>query len=411
MKGRGPAQGSAPSDKWLRINQMMRETKTAILALQETHLTDAHVHDLHSLFGKRLRIYHSSAPGREASANGVAFVLNREKLEESETTASIVIPGRALLLTTKWHKTTTTRILNVYAPNEAGENALFWDSIRTKLADGSLPKPDILVGDFNVVEAQIDRLPARTDPRRATSALALLHTDLGLEDAWRTENPTTRQYTYAQDSGTSLSRLDRFYLHPKMAERASDWDFREATGIPTDHSLVTVSISDRNTPHVGKGRWVIPKSVLTDYNFTTFVAAAGQKLMDSTPLDEDRSGGWNIQSLYETFKADILTEAHRLAKVNIPKLVKRINNLRNEQQRLLNLPEPRDEEYIADEAAALLQRLKALEARRFGAARKAVALNTRVHGEEIGKPWIGQNKAKRDTSWNALSPGKISKQP
>ncbi|KAI0338731.1 DNase I-like protein [Trametopsis cervina] len=317
----------------MRINQVLREERTAILAIQEAHLDQAYVDQLLTLFGARLSIHFSASPGRERTAHGVAFVINKDRLDASQISSVDIIPGRAILLKVVWHKGTILHILNVYAPNVTSQNALFWEELTEKFSSNSFPRPDIILGDFNVVEDAIDRLPARNDPVRATSALYDLHSMLGLVDGWRTENPHEKSYTYAQDHGTSLSRLDRVYLTPELAKSASDWVTKVVAGIPTDHSLVSVTISDRSAPYIGKGRWVFPRAALSDHAFTAYVISAGRTLLQSIPDDNLRDEHHNVQTLYAQFKRDVTKRARDSAKVNIPKLNRRIMKLRTERSR------------------------------------------------------------------------------
>ncbi|KAI0345612.1 DNase I-like protein, partial [Trametopsis cervina] len=394
MKGHGPSTAGPASDKWLKINQIVREMRTAVLALQETHLDDNHVETLHELFGKRIHVFHSPLPNRANTAAGVAFVLNKERVDVSQAEVLELIPGRALLLTLRWHQTVSIRILNVYAPNSATENAHFWTTLQHLFEDDAAPKPDVILGDFNIVEDPLDRLPVRPDNAPAARALADLHTYLDLEDTWREQHPSTRAYTYIQDHGTALSRLDRIYLSQKWAREAADWLINDIAGIPSDHMMVAVSLSDKDVPYVGTGRWVVPKAVLADYQFTAYVKQQGNRLLSDIPDPAHRTAQYNAQTLYQEFKANILSDARKRAKVNIPKLIRRIAKLKTARATMLNTPEPRDEGYISTEAAVLQQRIKDLETRRFGTARKTVALNDWIFGEKINKPWIATNKPK-----------------
>jgi hypothetical protein len=46
-------------DKWTHLNQIVRDQNHSILAIQETHLNDDNINNLHTTFGKRLHILHS----------------------------------------------------------------------------------------------------------------------------------------------------------------------------------------------------------------------------------------------------------------------------------------------------------------------------------------------------------------
>ncbi|KAI0341568.1 DNase I-like protein, partial [Trametopsis cervina] len=329
MKGKGPSlpvpgSGAAVSGKWLAINQLMRERKLAVLAIQESHLSDLNVSDLHSLFGSRLLILHSAASDRPTANAGVAFVLNKERLETSQVHHHILYPGRAALLTVSWHKEVILSILNVYAPNAGPENEQFWIHLRSSLETGAFPKPDVILGDFNVVEDSADRRPPHPDHTGATQALSDFYAPLGLTDAWRQENPTDRLFTFVPEHGLSLSRLDRIYLSHPLARTATDWTASATAGIPSDHLLVSVSLTDHRIPFLGPGRWVIPKAVLSDFAFSRYVIAEGRALAAILPDRHARSPSHNAQTLWAKFKLTITQHARALAKTNIPKLTRRI---------------------------------------------------------------------------------------
>jgi hypothetical protein len=90
MRGRG-------IEKWHYINQLLRDKKIGILALQEAHLLDCHIAQLHELYPKRLHILHSS-DSNAPNTKGVAIVLNKEITNTSNLSMYNIHPGRALLL-------------------------------------------------------------------------------------------------------------------------------------------------------------------------------------------------------------------------------------------------------------------------------------------------------------------------
>ncbi|KAI0336955.1 DNase I-like protein, partial [Trametopsis cervina] len=388
MKGRGSIPPDLTNDKWSTINQIMRDKKLALVAVQETHLTTQHVEDLHTLFGKRLKILHSEPTDRASSSQGIAFVLNKERLNTSDARLRTIIPGRAALLSLTWHKQVHLKILNVYAPNDRAENELFWKSLAETWRNESIPNPDIMTGDFNVVEERKDRLPERADHAGSIHALQDLCIQLRLVDTWREQYPDKREYTYVQDHGTSMSRLDRIYINHRLGKNANEWLTEPADSMSTDHLLHSVMVADDKIPYVGSGRWNVPKAVISDHEFINYVTEQGKKFIHDVQRLRQRTTSRNPQTLYQSFKTDILERARALAKINIPKLVKRIDKLKLERTKTLNTPEPRDEHLIATQAAALLERIRELEARRFNTTRKAVATKDWTHGEKITKYWV-----------------------
>ena len=82
MRGFTATRAESQCDKWMRINQLVREQKIAILAVQETHLTEERVTVVRSLFEEHLRIEYSSDPINGGAARGVAFVINLRVVKE-----------------------------------------------------------------------------------------------------------------------------------------------------------------------------------------------------------------------------------------------------------------------------------------------------------------------------------------
>ena len=99
---------------------------------------------------------YSPDPDRPTAARGVATVLNRELIDTSGAQMTTLIPGRATLTTVHWHAGRKLTLLNVYAPNTPAENETFWETLANKLETSNHRKPDIVLGDFNLVEESID---------------------------------------------------------------------------------------------------------------------------------------------------------------------------------------------------------------------------------------------------------------
>ncbi|KAJ7301119.1 hypothetical protein DFH08DRAFT_827828 [Mycena albidolilacea] len=114
MRGRFDRDGQ---DKWLHINQIIRDNRIGVLALQETHLSSADNDKLNSLFLVIVSTIDPLHPG----AKGTASVLNKRLINVNEVKQDVLIEGRALVLSVNWHADLTLRFLAIYAPNELSE--------------------------------------------------------------------------------------------------------------------------------------------------------------------------------------------------------------------------------------------------------------------------------------------------
>ncbi|KAL1948369.1 hypothetical protein VTO73DRAFT_12444 [Trametes versicolor] len=309
--------------------------------------------------------------------------------------STTIIPGRAMMLDVKWSEKRRLRILNVYGPNDPSENAAFWDRIR----ETRMPRLDIMTGDFNVVEDGLDRIPVRADAPRAANALANLVSWLNMLDGWRTENPQTKGFTFMQPSTGSQSRLDRIYIRKAMSNDANGWTLAEP-GIPTDHKMALVALTDYKAPYIGKGRWSMPVHLLNDEQMKKEMKRLGAELVRDLGALVERSQSNNPQTIYQRFKEQLTLAARNRAKEKIPKMQKRLDALKRDLHMLLN-PE-RDAEGGAGEttassqettrSAAILQdRIAKLEIKRFGWTRRDTAVKHWAHSETISKQWIRAN--------------------
>lgn len=130
---------------------------------------------------------------------------------------------------TYWKSGKPLKILNVYAPNVTPQSARESAEFFQKLTDHfrNCPpsqKPDIILGDFNIVEDPIDRLPAAADNDEGVLAIDDLMRSLHLRDGWRSTYPDRKAWTFvSQKAPFSQSRLDRIYISVALANTAREW--------------------------------------------------------------------------------------------------------------------------------------------------------------------------------------------
>ncbi|KAF5375493.1 hypothetical protein D9615_009178 [Tricholomella constricta] len=383
--------------KWLHVNQLMRDKRIGILAVQETHLTEERRDDLEKLFSKRMKIFISKDPENPTGRAGIAVVLNREITNVTGAKITEIIPGRAILTQTNWHKAEQIAVLTIYAPNlsRANENAEFWRKIKEFFTRNPRLKVDIMLGDFNVVEDMLDRLPAYTDPQEAVEELNELRNLLRLKDGWRTTFPTTKAYTFLQEATSSQSRLDRIYASEEIMQSAREWKI-EPSGIPgTDHRMVSVQVAHRNAPWVGKGRWSIPNHVLKDKLFRATVRKEGLKTVeDLEQIQHTRTHEKNPQTVFANFKAEMMQLARQRDKAIIPKIDRQLRELQDALDRVNNDTTSEDDDRRVA-SAEIEAKIRALNQRKHQDKRKSAAARNRLEGETICKYWTSTNKASK----------------
>lgn len=398
MRGLGSGETNGVNDKWLRINQIVKESRLAVMAIQEAHLTREKAETLNDLFDSTLRVYTSPDPQAPTAARGVAFVINKRILGESgKAHTTEIVPGRAMKLTLEWEARGTLTITNIYAPNGASENAAFWRTLNREESQGGMGDTDVMLGDFNLVTDAMDRLPARNDQEEPVAELAGLIESKNLFDGWREENPTERGYTFLQDSTMSQSRIDRIYAKRSMRHQTAGWA-HAGSGIRTDHLMTMMSIANYAAPHIGKGRWSIAKSVLADKEFCDALVKLGRATSERASAITCRDDANNVQVLYQSFKNEVKDTARKRSKALYAKWDKKIDKLRSAIREALNgnTESATLNEVEAKETAALLRdRLTKLEEKRFEGRRADLRIKQWVEGETMSKFWVNQGKARQ----------------
>ncbi|THU75930.1 DNase I-like protein [Dendrothele bispora CBS 962.96] len=229
LRGYGNPSAAHKDNKWNHINQIVRDKRIGILALQETHLTKDRRCLIEQVFSKRLKVFFSSDPENPTGKGGVAIVLNKELAKTDGTKVYEIVSGRAILVQSNWHRQDKINILAVYAPNVSGgngsANATFWKSIETYYEENPrTPRPDILLGDCNMVETGlIDRLPAHDDTEEAIDALDSIEMKYNLKDGWLNTYPDKKAYTFLQTATGSQTRIDRIYVTDQIMSTAREW--------------------------------------------------------------------------------------------------------------------------------------------------------------------------------------------
>ncbi|KAJ7601953.1 Endonuclease/exonuclease/phosphatase, partial [Mycena polygramma] len=411
MKGYGNPSSQHKKNKWNHINQVVREKRLGILVVQETHMTEERKAKVEKLFAKRLKIFISSDPDNPTGKGGIAVVLNRELTNTSNVKTWEVVPGRAMLAQTNWHRGETVTFLAVYAPNVPEENKTFWLEINLWFENHpTAPKPDMMAGDFNIVQDGVDRLPTHEDSPAAVDALDELAGSLQLYDGWRETYPSTKAFTFCQSiANGSHSRIDRIYISEKLYMTAREWKI-EAVGIPTDHKMVSVQIAHEDAPSIGKKRWSIPVHLLSDKILAKSIRESGEKALKTiSDLNGMRTHDVNPQTIWANFKSEITEVAKAREKAIVPKIIQQQRKLEAALKRVTNSTSTEEKDKIP-EAVEITAKIHALEIKRHSKVRSNTAINSKIHNETLSREWTQTNKERkpRDMIYALRKPGALA---
>jgi ribonuclease HI/exonuclease III len=391
-----PTEGLTHIEKWALLNKTMINERIAILAVQETHLNNDILQDVVTCFGKNLEIIASADPVRPTSSAGVAFVMNKTLIRPQECRAFELIPGRALMLKIKWLESCSMTITNIYAPNQKTEHPNFWATIEMERRNRHLPRPDFSLGDFNITEELIDRIPPREADGAALEALRDIRDAWGVVDMWRHLNPNKKEYTYRarSDDQQIKSRLDRIYVSNKIAKTTFDWQIKPSA-VPTDHWLVRVKYAPKDAPLIGSGRWTWPLHQLQNKKLLDLVEARGAQLLadlDRHRIERTDRQVENPQTLWKKFKDDIVVIAKKITAASYHKIHSRSKAIEKDLQTTRSDPDFDTNDELRTHEAFLASELAHLERVKAKNQRKLTRARLSNHGEKLGGCWSALSK-------------------
>ncbi|KAJ7065754.1 Endonuclease/exonuclease/phosphatase, partial [Mycena amicta] len=259
-----------------------------------------------------------------------------------------IIPGRAILLETKWHGEEKLTILGIYAPNSKADNEEFWKKLQRYFEQNpNVPRPEIIAGDFNVVEDKVDRMPMHEDGEGQVNALQELKRYLGLVDGWRDTHPTTKAYTFYQKATGSRSRLDRILVTPRLLQLCREWEIK-THGIPSDHvNIASVMIASSKAPLIGRGRWSISKETRNNRELTKMMHDTGVEAIKRIEECTERTPTRNAQTIYKKWKTEVAELARKIEKKSVPKAEKAKRELETQLEEINNDDDmPEDEKKV-----------------------------------------------------------------
>ena len=130
---------------------------------------------------------------------------------------------------------------------------------------------NIILGDFNFVENDIDRInKSRVGANRTDSSLSIswikFSSQLDIFDPFRIKNPNRRMFSYIHTQNRAKSRLDRVYVNDEDCQNVTHYKHVQ-TPFTMAHRMVSFSVKADSSR--GPGYWKMNSSIITDraYNY------------------------------------------------------------------------------------------------------------------------------------------------
>ena len=225
--------GLRDNQKRKDVFKFLREKKSSIYCLQDTHLLDSDDKITHAQWGYE----HLLSPGRNDS-RGVMNLLNNNfdytiKKTKKDTNGNILVSEIVI-----FGKLTIT-LINLYGPSK--DEPSFFENIYDILDDFD-NEFVVLCGDWNLLQDyNLDsyNYMAHNYPR-SRSVVEKIKNDFNLIDPWRVLNPQKKVFTWHRTNPVKQGRIDFFLISSELMSIVNKVNI--LPGYRTDHSLLELEI-------------------------------------------------------------------------------------------------------------------------------------------------------------------------
>jgi exonuclease III len=317
----------AKTIKWLK-----KQCK-GIIMIQEAHCCAQTEEEWKTYFGKSYNLYFSH--GTTASRGVVTAI--PERLHKSIIDQETDQEGRLVIVELKIDKIPYV-IFNIYnhCQDKERDQIKFLAELNNKFKKYA-GKKIIAAGDFNIIQnPKLDKWKAKETDKASKPAEELkdLLFNINMVDIWRLQNPTTKKYTWIRRTkkGTQQSRLDYFLISDVLAAHTC---LAEITpGFKSDHSLITIEISNTHNTHKGKGYWKFNNSLLNDEEYIKYITPKFKEYLNLEETDTDSKLYWD--TLKMKLRRDTITYSIYKSKVMKAKRAEVLSELNKAEEALNN---------------------------------------------------------------------------
>lgn len=398
--------------KFKEVTTIMLLNNIDLLVVQESRLTQ----ELTNEIRKELPGYHFITNGTRSTKEGITLIIKKQIGQRIRIAHTILIPGRASHFKVEL-KEQTINLVGVHFPNELEKKLEFTEKISKALDNLNTTQDLIILGDFNFVERNEDRLPARNDPYAIREQFTKLKTKVRVKDGWEQYNPDKADYTYHQEATGSKARIDRIYMPEALCERTSKWEILSSAGL-SDHDIVTTSLEQKNCPEVGPGAFRIRLELLTNGEFIKETAKIlkntktrmeqYKERMNEAATEEEIQETRKVltpQSIWRETKAKITNKAKEIQKSNSRRKTEKLRNLMKEYKRKMEAQRKEKELTVRqiEELKNIKRKIDDIQRQKLETAQERARARYHLYGEQCTKYWFNLNKGnKAQSSINGL---------
>ena len=206
-------------------------------------------------------------------------------------------------------------LVNIYNANTESEQLKVLNDLSEliKKINITYGKQIVLAGDFNLFfDSNLEAKGGKPILKEKSAArMVELKEEFDLCDIWRIRNPLEKSFTFRQNysSGILNRRLDYIFISNKLQEFSNKAIILPA--FKTDHSSVSIIISNYNEITPGPGLWKFNNSLISDGNFTEKLKISIENLKE----DLNSENSFDDQLKWEYMKFEI----RKITRYHIPK--------------------------------------------------------------------------------------------
>jgi hypothetical protein len=188
-------------------------------------------------------------------------------------------------------------LLNIYAPtaDKQQEQIEFLDSILPYVNEHG--HKIIIAGDFNTYLSKLDKY-GDYKATEYSNRIKTIMDELSICDIFRVLNPNNRRYSWRKMAfnGIKQSRLDYILIPNSLIYNVEEIEIGHS--LYSDHSPVSLKLTDKHEGSKGRGFWKFNNSLLKDIEYI-------DKVNNIISEEQDRQNSTNKGLLWDTIKMQI----------------------------------------------------------------------------------------------------------
>ena len=253
-------QGLRDLKKRVDVINYLKETKSHIICLQDTHLNEADTKDFKKVFGGTFYLHGHTTNSRGVAvlfANNFDFKINAVHKDKDGNYLNLQIEMYNLKI----------NLITIYAPNV--DNPNFFRTIENLILHSDADY-NLLCGDFNLVlDPSKDAFNYHkiNNPNSRQSVLEIMNAN-NLIDIFRLCHPNDKRYTWRRKNPIKQARLDYFLISNSMFDLINTCNIKP--GYRSDHSIIQLEI-EFSKFQIGKGIWKFNTSLLSNQDYLKII--------------------------------------------------------------------------------------------------------------------------------------------